>query len=198
MKKSSKLFDIGTKYTPKLLDVLEKFGLGPALSISGIERDILDVISQIEDAGFYDLCECFDMKPSKMEKFLLDLEDSGLVEYMDAAGKVLLTDLAVKYIELDKKETKAEKKFRKFIECLNDDELDRFMVLADSFEIDESLLTPADPEGATEVIEAPETDDADTEDTEDTAAAVITEEAADAGIDAEALEAAKEEAGAAE
>ena len=138
--KNKRLFNVGTKYTPKLLGVLQKFGMGPALDLSGLEKDIMDVISQIEDAGFYDLCECFDMKPSKMEKYLTDLEDQGLVEYMDAAGKVYLTDLACRYLEESGKDTKSQRKFRKFIECLSEEELDEFVKLADSFEIDETLL----------------------------------------------------------
>jgi DNA-binding MarR family transcriptional regulator len=145
--KNKRLFNVGTKYTPKLLGVLQKFGMGPALDLSGLEKDILDVISQIEDAGVYDLCECFDMKPSKMEKYLTDLEDQGLVEYMDAAGKVYLTDLACRYLEVSGKDTKSQRKFRKFIECLSEEELDEFVKLADSFEIDETLL-PAEEETA--------------------------------------------------
>lgn len=141
-----KLYDPLSKYTPKMLDVLAQFGLGPKLDISGIERDILDVISQIEEPGFYDLCECFDLKPSKMEKYLLRLEDKGLVEYMDAAGKVYNTELAGRYIDSYRKETRSEKKFRAFIESLSDEELDNFMKLADSFKIDESLVSEEEPE----------------------------------------------------
>lgn len=141
-----KLYDPLSKYTPKMLDVLAQFGLGPKLEISGIERDILDVISQIEEPGFYDLCECFDLKPSKMEKYLLRLEDKGLVEYMDAAGKVYNTELAGRYIDSYRKETRSEKKFRAFIESLSDEELDNFMKLADRFKIDESLVSEEEPE----------------------------------------------------
>ena len=86
-----------------------------------------------------------------MEKYLTDLEDQGLVEYMDAAGKVYLTDLACRYLEESGKDTKSQRKFRKFIECLSEEELDEFVKLADSFEIDETLL-PAEEEAA----EAPE------------------------------------------
>lgn len=131
-----------------MLDVLAQFGLGPKLEISGIERDILDVISQIEEPGFYDLCECFDLKPSKMEKYLIRLEDKGLVEYMDAAGKVYNTELAGRYIDSYRKETRSEKKFRAFIESLSDEELDNFMKLADRFRIDESLANEEEPEDA--------------------------------------------------
>ena len=143
-----KLYDPLSKYTPKMLDVLAQFGLGPKLEISGIERDILDVISQIEEPGFYDLCECFDLKPSKMEKYLIRLEDKGLVEYMDAAGKVYNTELAGRYIDSYRKETRSEKKFRAFIESLSDEELDNFMKLADRFKIDENLIDEEEPEDA--------------------------------------------------
>lgn len=129
-----------------MLDVLEKFGLGPKLDLSGFDKDVIDVVSQIDDAGFYDLCECFDMRPSKMENHLLRLEDMGLVEYMDAAGKVRLTELAERYLDTDRKDTRSERKFRKFIECLTDDELEHFMRLADEFEIDETLLEKHDEE----------------------------------------------------
>lgn len=145
--KNKRLFNIGTRYSQKLLSVLEKFGMGPSLDLSGLDKDILDVISQIEDPGFYDLCECFDMKPSKMEKYLLDLEEQGLVEYLDAAGKVELTELAYRYLEAGGKDTKSQRKFRKFIECLTEEELDEFMKLADSFEIDESLLESEEEDG---------------------------------------------------
>lgn len=141
-----KLYKPSVKYTAKMLDVLEKFGLGPKLDLSGFDKDVIDVVSQIEDAGFYDLCECFDMRPSKMENHLLRLEDMGLVEYMDAAGKVRLTELAERYLDTDRKDTRSERKFRRFIECLTDDELDHFMRLADEFEIDESLLEQDDEE----------------------------------------------------
>lgn len=141
-----KLYKPTVKYTAKMLDVLEQFGLGPKLELSGFDKDVIDVVSQIDDAGFYDLCECFDMRPSRMENHLLRLEDMGLVEYMDAAGKVRLTELAERYLDTDRKDTRSERKFRKFIECLTDDELDHFMRLADEFEIDESLLGQQDDE----------------------------------------------------
>lgn len=133
-----------TEYTPKLLDVLDKFGLGPRIELTEDERDMLDVISQIEDAGFYDLCECFDQKPSKVEKRLISLEGQGLVEYMDAAGKVRLTPLAQKLLESPEEDSSSEHKFRKFIESLNDKELDRFAELADAFEIDEETAASDD------------------------------------------------------
>ena len=147
-----KLYKPSTKYTPMMLDVLEKFGLGPKLDLSGFDKDVIDVVSQIDDAGFYDLCECFDMRPSKMENHLLRLEDMGLVEYMDAAGKVRLTELAERYLDTDRKDTRSERKFRKFIECLTDDELEHFMRLADEFEIDETLLEKPEDEDDGEEI----------------------------------------------
>ena len=143
-----KLYNPLSKYTPKMLNVLAQFGLGPKLEISGTERDILDVISQIDEPGFYDLCESFDMKPSKMEKYLIRLEDKGLVEYMDAAGKVYNTELAGRYIESFRKETRSEKKFRAFIESLSDGELDNFMKLADRFKIDESFVNDEETKDA--------------------------------------------------
>lgn len=140
----AKLYRNSTEYTPKLLDILDKFGMGPKIELTETERDILDVISQIDDAGFYDLCECFDMKPSKMEKRLIDLEEQGLVEYMDAAGKVRLTPISMKLLAADDDDSRAERKFRRFIESLTEEELDRFAELADAFEIDEELVSAAD------------------------------------------------------
>lgn len=143
----AKLYRNSTEYTPKLLDILDKFGMGPKIELTETERDILDVISQIDDAGFYDLCECFDMKPSKMEKRLIDLEEQGLVEYMDAAGKVRLTPISMKLLAADDDDSRAERKFRRFIESLTEEELDRFAELADAFEIDEELVSAADDSG---------------------------------------------------
>lgn len=126
-----------SKYTAKRLEALEAFGLGPKLKLSDFERDVLDVIEQLKEPGFYDLCECFDLKPSKMEKKLLKLEEKGLVVYMDAAGKVLLTDIAERYIVSYKKESKSEKKLRAFIESLNDEETEEFLQLVDEFRLEE-------------------------------------------------------------
>lgn len=126
-----------SKYTAKRLEALEAFGLGPKLKLSGFERDILDVIEQLKEPSFYDLCECFDLKPSKMEKELIKLEEKGLVVYMDAAGQVLLTDIAERYILNYKKESKSEKKLRAFIESLNDEETEAFLQLVDEFKLEE-------------------------------------------------------------
>lgn len=133
-----------SKYTVKRLEALETFGMGPRLKLSGFERDIIDVIEQLGEPGFYDLCECFDLKPSKMEKKLLKLEEKGLVVYMDAAGKVYLTDIAQRYILNYRKESKSERKLRAFIESLNDEETEQFLQLVDEFKIEESEEDEAD------------------------------------------------------
>lgn len=146
-----------SKYTAKRLEALEAFGLGPRLKLSGFERDIIDVIEQLEEPGFYDLCECFDLKPSKMEKELIRLEEKGLVVYMDAAGKVYLTDIAERYILNLKKESKSEKKLRAFIESLNDEETEEFLRLCDEFKIEYGEEEEADDTEA----EAEEAEDED-------------------------------------
>ncbi|MBR6351436.1 MAG: hypothetical protein IKR93_03835, partial [Firmicutes bacterium] len=100
-----------------------------------------------------------DTKPSRMDKKLLELEAMGLLEYPDDDVTLKLTDLAERYLADKGKDSKAEKKFRKFLECLNEEELDRFVELADKFQIDETLLPAADPEEeaeAAEEAEAPE------------------------------------------
>ena len=129
-------------YSSKQLAVLAKFGMGPDIEISKDDLAILDVITQLEDANFYDLCDCFDVKPSRMDKCLMDLEEKGLLQYSEDDAVLHLTELAERYIAGRGKDSKAERKFRKFLECLNDEELDRFVELADKFQIDESLLTP--------------------------------------------------------
>ena len=143
-------------YSPKQLAVLAKFGMGPELDICASDADILDVISQLEDANFYDLCDCFDEKPSKMDKRLVDLEERGLLQYSEDEAVINLTQLAEYYLNGRGKDNKAEKKFRKFLECLNEEELDRFVELADKFEIDESLLPAEEPEEDEEAVPAEE------------------------------------------
>ena len=180
-----------SKYTEKRLEALEAFGLGPKLKLSGFERDVLDVIEQLKEPGFYDLCECFDLKPSKMEKELLKLEEKGLVVYMDAAGKVLLTDIAERYILNYKKESKSEKKLRAFIESLNDEETEEFLQLVDEFRLEEQEEEAED--AIAEADNAAESDESDriivvdtTEAEYDEADAAKTEEAAaEASEDAE-------------
>ncbi len=146
MGKKKKIEKPEMKYTEKQLAVLAKFGMGPALDVSEYDAAILDVVAQLEDANFYDLCDCFDEKPSKMDKRVEKLEDKGLLQYSDEDGTIKLTPLSEQFLGCRLKDTKAEKKFRKFIECLNDEELDYFIGLVDKFEIDESLLAPAEGE----------------------------------------------------
>ncbi len=140
-----------SRYTEKQLAVLDEFGLGPKLKLNDFDRDILDVMLQLEEPGFYEMCEAFDLKPSKMEKHLIRLEEKGLVEYTEAAGKVYLTDIAVRYILNYKRETKSEKLFRAFIESLNDEELDEFIAICNQFQFElpeEEEDADMDEEGA--------------------------------------------------
>jgi len=136
--------DVQKKYSSKQLAVLAKFGMGPDIEVSEDDLAIMDVISQLEDANFYDLCDCFDERPSRMDKYLLDMEEKGLLQYSEDDAVLHLTELAERYMAGRGKDTKAEKKFRKFIECLSEEELDRFVELADKFEIDETLLPKAE------------------------------------------------------
>ncbi len=180
-----------SRYTAKRLEALEAFGLGPKLKLSDFERDVLDVIEQLKEPGFYDLCECFDLKPSKMEKKLIKLEEKGLVVYMDAAGKVYLTDIAEKYIVNYKKESKSEKKLRAFIESLNDEETAEFLQLVDEFQIEEHEETEAEADE-----EAAESEDIDSIIIIDTTEAELDEQEEPASEDAavnEETAAAKEE-----
>ncbi len=136
------------KYTEKQLAVLAKFGMGPALDVSGRDADLLDAVAEQDTAALLTLCERFDGKPSRLYKRVECLCDKGLLRYNDTERTVSLTPLAEQFLGCRLKDGKPEKKFRRFIESLTDEEIDRFAELVGRFTVDGS------PDG-------PDTDDAE-------------------------------------
>lgn len=193
-KKKSIVLKASQQYTEKQLDVLAKFKMGPQLGLCEKDAQLIDAVAELGDVSFYSLCDRFDEKPSKVYKMVAALREKNLVNYSDTEQIISLTPLAIQFMGCSLEDSKSQKKFRKFIESLNDEELDRFVELVDQFKIDESLNEPAetdeDAEDEDEEIEdaddndkAEEAEDTETEDeaedievTEEIAAEEVTED----------------------
>lgn len=118
-------------YIEKYFAVLNKFGVTPNFKFSDIEKDIIKYIdeeSSVSTLTFYDK---YDLKPSEAKEILDELEEKGAVKVID--GTITLTTEAIKYIHTSKEQRKSEKKFRKFVDALNEKDLDEFMKLVESF-----------------------------------------------------------------
>lgn len=146
-------------YSLKQLDVLAKFGMGPLLGLSEKDAQLIDAVDELGDLSFYSLCDRFDEKPSKLYKRISVLREKNLIMYSDTEQIVSLTPLAIQFMGCSLEDSKSQKKFRKFIVSLNDEELDRLMQLVDQFEIDETL-------DSSEEIGEEASDDAVSEETE--------------------------------
>jgi len=183
-KEKKKGLNAEQKYTEKQLMLLARFGMSPNLDVSEKDAAVLDTVSELGDVSFFTLCDRLDEKPSKMYGRLNVLENKGLVQYSEAEKIVSLTPIAIQFLGCRLEDTKSEKKFRKFIECLKDEDIDRFVELIDRFKIDESLLSEeqgseeAEPVEAAPEVSVPET--SDTEATEVEQEEEVSEEVEDA------------------
>jgi len=154
MAKKKKTLKAEQQYTAKQLEVLARFKMGPVLDLSKKDAELIDAVAETGDISFFSLCDRFDEKPSKIYKRLSVLQEKNLVVYSTNDEIVKLTPLAVQFMGCRLKDGKPEKKFRKFLESLNEEELDRFIQLIDQFKIDESLCETSETEkGSSEPAE---------------------------------------------
>ena len=110
---------------------LEKFNLAPDVKLKKKEKKIIRTIADNEDADFYYLAEYFDVRPSKMVKYLCDLEFQGLISLNGGDLAFEITDAGKRFAKKSRKESKVEKKFKEFLRALDDEELEEFCKLCD-------------------------------------------------------------------
>ncbi len=121
------------KYPDKYFEVLEKFHLAPDFKLSDYEKEVVKYIDKIGIVTNFALADKYDLRPSE-EK---DLVDSLLAKgVLNVDGdSITLSSAAIKYVRSTKEERKTEKKFRKFLNTLDEKDLDKFMNLVNSFEV---------------------------------------------------------------
>ncbi|MCR5079005.1 MAG: hypothetical protein K6B65_03685 [Bacilli bacterium] len=128
----------GKLYRQKYFEVFRRFGITPNFKFDDLEKDIVKKIDELASIEFFDFCDYFDLKPSNAKKVIATLVEKGAVNYSDS--KLTLTPETIKYLHSTKEQRKSEKKFRKFVDCLDEQGLDEFMKLVDSFVIDPNAI----------------------------------------------------------
>ena len=131
------------EYSPALTEALKKFYIRPDVYVTKKQKKILEAVAEMAEPDFYDLCDWFDMRPSKLDMHLYELEDQGLVTVEDETAIVRLTERAEAWLDGPWYSKKDENKFRKFLESLSEEELKDFCDLCDTFDADGEL--PAEP-----------------------------------------------------
>ena len=117
----------------KYMLVLDKFGLQAPFEFGKKEKKIVKALEENGSMDFLTLCDGFDMKPEKALKHVDSLVQKGAVEFKDDV--VSLTLPALNYLHAKKKLRKSAKKFYRFLDALNEKELDEFMKLVDTFKV---------------------------------------------------------------
>lgn len=125
--------------------IAEKFNLLPPIKLGKSGQRMLKAVSELGTPDFYELCEYFDARPSDVEHFLNKLLDKNLIDVSDE-GKISLNAVGERYLILGKKGRKAEKKFRKFIASLNDEELMDFCDLCAECGMEDLAVEECDDE----------------------------------------------------
>lgn len=125
--------------------IAEKFNLLPPIKLGKSGKRMLKAIAELGKTDFYELCEFFDARPSDVEHFLNKLLDKNLIDVSDDA-EISLNAVGERYLILGKKGRKAEKKFRKFIASLNDEELMDFCDLCAECGMEDLAVEDCDDE----------------------------------------------------
>lgn len=118
----------------KYVKVLDKFGFLPPFEFTKKEKKIVKYLADHGATAPQDLDDVLDFKPGKAEKLVERLIQKGALE-ADPSGMVSLTLTATNYLHSKKTIKKSAKKFCKFVEAMNEKELDEFMSLVSSFKV---------------------------------------------------------------
>lgn len=137
-------------YNARYMAVLNKFGVLPSFHFTDLEKDIVKGLEETGEIGFLDFCDHFDIKPEKGKKVIKELVKKHAINFEN--DLISITPIAIKYLHSTKKERKSYKKFRKFVNALNEKDLQEFMGLVDSFVVNPDA--PIEPEEAEEKAEA--------------------------------------------
>lgn len=123
------------EYSEKYFAVLKKFNLSPDFKLSDYEKDVIKSIDQVGTMTTYQLADEYDLRPSEVKELVTDLSDKGVL--IVGEETVTLSNVAIRYLHTAKEERKTEKKFRKFLNTLDDKDIDNLMALINSFEVKE-------------------------------------------------------------
>lgn len=117
----------------KYVEVLEKFGLLPDFDLSKKEKKVVKTLAKGGDMDLLALGDACAFKPEKTRKVCDKLLKKGAI--VEEGDVVRLSPLALRYLHAKKKIGKSSKKFYRFMDTLTEKELDEFMKLVRSFEI---------------------------------------------------------------
>ena len=118
----------------KYVKVLDKFGLLPPFEFSKKEKKIVKYLSNNGATDALTLGEMLDLKPDKTNLLVEELIQKGAIE-RDTSGLLALTLTATNYLHSKKTIKKSAKKFCKFVDAMDEKELDEFMNLVNHFEV---------------------------------------------------------------
>ena len=118
----------------KYVKVLDKFGLLPPFEFSKKEKKIVKYLSNNGATDALTLGEMLDLKPDKTNILVDELIQKGAIE-RDTSGLLSLTLTATNYLHSKKTIKKSAKKFCKFVDAMDEKELDEFMNLVNHFEV---------------------------------------------------------------
>lgn len=125
------------KHSEKYYAVLKKFHLAPDFKLNDYEKEIVKFIDKAATSNSYDLADEFDLRPSEVKELVDGLVEKGVLKLEE--NVISLTDAALQYVHASKEERKTEKKFRKFLDTLDEKDLDKFLNLVDSFVVKEMM-----------------------------------------------------------
>lgn len=128
----------------KYVAALNKFGLLPPFDFTKKEKKLVKVLERDGEQDFLSLCDQLDLKPEKGHKIVTRLVDKGAVTFQNEI--VTLTLSALNYLHTEKTERKSAKKFYKFVDTLSTKELEEFMKLVSSFEVNPNAPAPEEVE----------------------------------------------------
>lgn len=118
----------------KYVKVLDKFGFLPPFEFTKKEKKVVKYLAENGATAPVTLGDVLDFKPGKAEQIVERLIQKGALE-SDPSGMVSLTLTATNYLHSKKTIKKSAKKFCKFVEAMNEKELDEFMSLVSSFKV---------------------------------------------------------------
>jgi len=120
-------------YLEKYFAVLNKFGVSPNFKFDDNEKEIIKYLDEVTSVPFLMFCDKYDLRPSEAKEIIDALIKKGALKMEE--DKISLTNEVIKYLHTSKEQRKSEKKFRKFIDALNEKDLDEFMKLVETFVI---------------------------------------------------------------
>ena len=122
-------------YSEKYFELLKKFNLTPDFKLTDYEKVVVKFVDKQGTVTVFALADAYDLRPSEVKELVEDLVGKGALK--EEEGNISLTDAAIRYIHAPKEARKTEKKFRKFLNTLDEKDLDRLSDLVNSFKVKE-------------------------------------------------------------